>query len=191
MSRYFIDRPVFAWVIAIFIALAGVLAIVRLPVEQYPAVAPPSIQIQTLYPGASAETVQSSVTQVIEQQLTGIDNLLYFASTSSSSGQVQIVVTLAPGTNPDIAQVQVQNKVQQAVSRLPQEVTQQGVVVQKSQFSFQLIVGISDTMGRYNNIDISDYLGSRLLDPISRVPGVGDVQVFGSPYAMRIWLDPY
>ncbi len=191
LSRYFIDRPVSAWVIAIFIALAGVLAIVRLPIEQYPAVAPPAIQIQTIYPGASAETVQSSVTQVIEQQLTGIDNLLYFASTSSSSGQVQIIVTFAPGTNPDIAQVQVQNKVQQAVSRLPQAVTQQGVTVQKSQSSFQLIVGLSDTMGRYTNFDISDYLASRLLDPISRVPGVGDVQVFGGAYAMRIWLDPY
>lgn len=191
LSRFFIDRPIFAWVIAIFIALAGVLAIVRLPVEQYPSIAPPQVVIQTTYPGASAETAQNSVTQVIEQQLTGIDNLMYFASTTGSTGQVQITATFLAGTNPDIAQVQVQNKVQQATSRLPQEVTQQGVVVQKSQFSFQLIVGISDTMGRYNNIDISDYLGSRLLDPISRVPGVGDVQVFGSPYAMRIWLDPY
>ncbi len=191
LSRFFIDRPIFAWVIAIFIALAGALAIVRLPVEQYPSIAPPQVVIQTTYPGASAETAQNSVTQVIEQQLTGIDNLMYFASTTGSTGQVQITATFLAGTNPDIAQVQVQNKVQQASSRLPQEVLQQGVVVQKSQFSFQLIVGISDTMGRYNNIDISDFLGSRILDPISRVPGVGDVQVFGSPYAMRIWLDPY
>jgi len=191
LSRFFIDRPIFAWVIAIFIALAGVLALVRLPIEQYPSIAPPQVVIQANYPGASAETAQNSVTQVIEQQLTGIDNLMYFASTTGSTGQIQITATFLAGTNPDIAQVQVQNKVQQASSRLPQEVLQQGVVVQKSQFSFQLIVGISDTMGRYTNIDISDYLASHLQDPISRVPGVGDVQVFGSPYAMRIWLDPY
>ena len=191
LSRFFIDRPIFAWVIAMFIALAGAISLLRLPVEQYPSIAPPAVTIQTTYPGASAETAQNSVTQVIEQQLTGIDNLLYFASTSSSNGQVQIVVTFAPGMNPDIAQVQVQNKVQQAISRLPQEVVQQGVTVAKSQTSFQLIVGLYDTMDRYTNVDISDYLASRLQDPISRVPGVGDVQVFGSPYAMRIWLDPY
>ena len=122
LSRFFIDRPIFAWVIAIFIALAGVLAIVRLPVEQYPSIAPPQVVIQTMYPGASAETAQNSVTQVIEQQLTGIDNLMYFASTTGSTGQVQITATFLAGTNPDIAQVQVQNKVQQASSRLPQEV---------------------------------------------------------------------
>ena len=191
LSRFFIDRPIFAWVIAIFIALAGALAIVRLPVEQYPSIAPPAVTIQTTYPGASAETAQNSVTQVIEQQLTGIDNLLYFSSTSSSSGQVQITATFAPGTNPDIAQVQVQNKVQQASTRLPQEVLQQGVTVQKSQTSFQLIVGLSATDDRFGNVDISDYLASRLADPISRVPGVGDLNVFGSQYAMRIWLDPY
>jgi multidrug efflux pump len=191
LSRYFIDRPIFAWVIAIFIALAGAISILRLPVEQYPSIAPPAVVIQTMYPGASAETAQNSVTQVIEQQLTGIDNLLYFSGTSSSSGQIRIEATFAAGTDPDIAQVQVQNKVQQASSRLPQEVLQQGVTVQKTQTSFQLIVGLYDTNGRYNNVDISDYLASRLQDPISRVPGVGDVQVFGSPYAMRIWLDPY
>src|SRR5215831_5383398 len=191
LPRFFIDRPIFAWVIALFIALAGAISLIRLPVEQYPSIAPPAVTIQTTYPGASAETVQNSVTQVIEQQLTGIDNLLYFSSTSSSNGQVQIVVTFAPGMNPDIAQVQVQNKVQQAITRLPQEVVQQGVTVAKSQTSFQLIVGLYDTAGRYNNVDISDYLASRLQDPLSRVPGVGDVQVFGSPYAMRIWLDPY
>jgi len=191
LSRYFIDRPIFAWVIAIFIALAGALAIVALPVEQYPSIAPPSVTIQATYPGASAEIAQTSVTQVIEQQLTGIDNLLYFSSSSSSSGQIQITATFAAGTDPDIAQVQVQNKVQQASSRFPQEVLQQGVTVAKSQTSFQLIVGLSDVNGRYSNIDISDYLASNLLDPISRVPGVGEVQVFGSSYAMRIWLDPY
>ena len=191
LSRYFIDRPIFAWVIAIFVALAGTLAIFELPVEQYPGIAPPSVTIQATYPGASAEIAQTSVTQVIEQQLTGIDNLLYFSASSSSTGQVQITATFAAGTDPDIAQVQVQNKVQQASSRFPQEVLQQGVTVQKSQTSFQLIVGLSDTKGRYSNIDISDYLASHLLDPISRVPGVGEVQVFGSSYAMRIWLDPY
>src|SRR5262245_16882769 len=191
LSRFFIDRPIFAWVIALFIVLAGTLALVRLPVEQYPSIAPPQVVIQANYPGASAETAQNSVTQVIEQQLTGIDDLMYFASTTGSTGQIQITATFLAGTNPDIAQVQVQNKVQQASSRLPQEVLQQGVIVQKSQFSFQLIVGISDTKGRYTNIDISDYLASRLQDPLSRVPGVGDVQVFGSAYAMRIWLDPY
>ncbi len=191
LSRFFIDRPIFAWVIAISIALAGALAIVRLPVAQYPDIAPPSVTIQTFYPGASAETAQNSVTQVIEQQLTGIDNLLYFSSTSSSSGSISITVTFAPGTDPDIAQVQVQNQVQQATSRLPQEVLQRGITVRKSQSSFQLIVALSDTMGRYNNVDISDYIGSSLQDPISRVPGVGDAQPFGSPYAMRIWLDPY
>src|SRR5512139_1674275 len=125
LSRFFIDRPIFAWVIAIGITLAGGLAIVRLPVEQYPSIAPPAVTIQAIYPGASAETAQNSVTQVIEQQLTGVDNLLYFSATSSSSGQVQITATFAAGTDPDIAQVQVQNKVQQAISRLPQEVVQQ------------------------------------------------------------------
>ena len=156
LSRFFIDRPIFAWVIAIFIALSGTLAIVQLPVEQYPSIAPPSVTIQTIYPGASAETAQNSVTQVIEQQLSGIDNLLYFSASSSSSGQVQIVATFIAGTDPNIAQVQVQNKEQQASSRLPQEVLQQGVTVQKSQTSFQLIVGLYDTIGRYNNVDISD-----------------------------------
>jgi multidrug efflux pump len=191
ISSYFIDRPIFAWVIAIFITLAGIISIFNLPVEQYPSIAPPSVGIQAHYTGASAQTAQNSVTQVIEQQLTGIDNLLYFSSSSSSSGQTQITATFAPGTDPDIAQVQVQNKVQQAIPRLPQEVTQQGVVVQKSQPGFQLIVALSDTMGRYDNSDIADYVASNLQDPISRVPGVGEARVFGSPYAMRIWLDPY
>ncbi len=191
LSRFFIDRPIFAWVIAIAIVLAGSLAIVQLPVEQYPSIAPPSVSIQTSYRGASAATAQNSVTQVIEQQLTGLDNLLYFSSSSSSSGRVEIHATFAPGTDPDIAQVQVQNQVQQATSRLPQEVLEQGVTVRKSQSSFQLIVALSDTIGRYNNVDISDYIASHLQDPISRVPGVGDAQAFGSPYAMRIWLDPY
>jgi multidrug efflux pump len=190
-SQFFIERPVFAWVIAIVIALMGVLAINVLPVTQYPTIAPPAVTISATYPGASAETVQNSVTQVIEQQLTGVDHLLYFSSSSSSNGQVQITATFAPGTNPDIAQVQVQNKVQQALPILPTEVQQQGVVVQKSQSSFLLIVALYDDSGRYTNVDISDFLTSKLQDPLSRISGVGQAQVFGAPYAMRIWLDPY
>src|SRR5690348_713723 len=192
LSQFFIERPVFAWVIAIVIALMGLLAIETLPITQYPTIAPPAVTIVANYPGAAAETVQNSVTQVIEQQLTGVDNLPYFSSSSSSDGQVQITATFAPGTNPDIAQVQVQNKVQQALPILPQEVQQQGVVVLKSQSSFLLVVALyDDTGGRYTNIDISDFVGSKLQDPISRVSGVGQAQVFGSPYAMRIWLDPF
>ena len=191
ISQFFIERPVFAWVIAIVIALMGVLAIRTLPITQYPTIAPPAVVIVANYPGAAAATVQNSVTQVIEQQLTGVDNLLYFSSSSSSNGQVQITATFAPGTNPDIAQVQVQNKVQQALPILPQEVQQQGVVVQKSQSSFLLIVALYDDSGRYTNVDISDFMASKLQDPLSRVSGVGQAQVFGSPYAMRIWLDPF
>jgi multidrug efflux pump len=191
ISFFFIDRPVFAWVIAIVIALAGILGIEVLPITQYPTIAPPAVTISATYPGASAETVQNSVTQVIEQQLTGVDNLLYFSSSSSSSGQVAITATFAPGTNPDIAQVQVQNKVQQATPLLPQEVQQQGVVVTKSQSSFLLIVALYDDSGRYTNVDISDFMASKLQDPLSRISGVGQAQVFGSQYAMRIWLDPF
>jgi multidrug efflux pump len=191
LSQFFIERPVFAWVIAIVIALMGVLAIDTLPITQYPTIAPPAVTINASYPGASADTVQNSVTQVIEQQLTGVDNLLYFSSSSSSNGQVSITATFAPGTNPDIAQVQVQNKVQQAIPTLPQEVQQQGVVVLKSQSSFLLVVALYDDSGRYTNIDISDFMASKLQDPLSRVSGVGQAQVFGAPYAMRIWLDPF
>jgi multidrug efflux pump len=191
MSRFFIDRPVFAWVIAIAIMLAGALSIVVLPVAQYPTIAPPAVNVSAFYPGASAETLQNSVTQVIEQQLTGIDNLLYFSSSSSANGGVSINATFAPGTNPDIAQVQVQNKLQQAISLLPPEVVQEGITVAKSQSRFLLIVALYDTTGRYSDRDLADYLTSRLHDPLARVPGVGDVLVFGSPYAMRIWLNPY
>ncbi len=191
LSQFFIERPVFAWVIAIVIALMGVLAIEILPITQYPTIAPPAVTIIANYPGAAAETVQNSVTQVIEQQLTGVDNLLYFSSSSSSNGQVSITATFAPGTNPDIAQVQVQNKVQQALPVLPQEVQQQGVVVLKSQSSFLLVVALYDDSGRYTNIDISDFMASKMQDPLSRVSGVGQAQVFGAPYAMRIWLDPF
>jgi multidrug efflux pump len=190
LARFFAHRPVFAWVISIAIMLAGVAAIRVLPVAQYPDVAPPSVGIQAFYPGASAETVENSVTQVLEQQLTGIDGLLYFSSNSSSSGQASINVTFQQGTDPDVAQVQVQNKVQQAVPRLPPSVQQQGIVVSKSQTNFLTIVAIYDSTDKSTEGDIADYLSSTLQDPIARVNGVGAIQVFGAPYAMRIWLDP-
>jgi len=171
--------------------IAGALSITALPIEQYPNIAPPAVNISAAFPGASAETVQNSVTQVIEQQLTGIDNLLYFSSSSDSAGDVSIGATFAPGTNPDIAQVQVQNQVQQALPLLPQEVTQLGVTVRKSQTNFLMVVGLYDPTGRYTNVDISDYLRSTMQDPLARVPGVGQVRVFGAQYAMRIWFDPF
>ena len=190
MSRIFIDRPIFAWVLAIIVMLAGVGAILSLPIAQYPDVAPPQVSIRATFPGANAQTLQNSVTQVIEQQLTGLDGLLYFQSSSSSRGSVTITVTFDKGTDPDIAQVQVQNQVQQAVARLPQQVQQQGLVVRKSNPDFLLIVGVYDATDKLTNRDVSDYLTSNLQDPLSRIPGVGDTNVFGSQYAMRIWLDP-
>src|SRR5262245_61695310 len=190
MSRVFIDRPIFAWVIAILIMLLGLGAIDRLPIAQYPDVAPPQVNVRASYPGASAQTLQDSVTQVLEQQLTGLDGLLYFQSSSSSRGQATINVTFEKGTDPDIAQVQVQNAVQSAVSRLPTQVQQQGVRVTKSSTDFLLIIGVYDDSGRSTDMDVSDYLSSNLQDTIARTPGVGDVNVFGAPYAMRIWLDP-
>jgi multidrug efflux pump len=191
ISRVFVDRPIFAWVISIVIMLAGAGAVFFLPIEQYPDIAPPSVNIRATYPGASAETLETSVTQVIEQQLTGVDGLLYFASTSSSQGSATITATFDKGTDPDIAQVQVQNKVQQAVPRLPQAVQQQGLVVTKSNPDFLLIVSLYDETDKSSTSDVADYLASNLQDPIGRLPGVGDLRVFGSQYAMRIWLDPY
>ena len=190
-ARFFIERPIFAWVIAIVIMLAGVLAIRTLPVSQYPNVAPPQVTVTANFPGASAEALENSVTQVLEQQLQGIDRLIYFSSNSSSAGQAQITATFEQGADPDVAQVQIQNKVQQALTRLPQQVQQQGVVVAKAQPDFLLIVGIYDESDQRTNIDIADYLVSNFQDPLSRVKGVGNVQVFGSQYAMRIWLDPF
>ena len=190
LSRIFIDRPIFAWVLAIIVMLAGVGAIMGLPIAQYPDVAPPQVSVRANYPGANAETLQNSVTQVIEQQLTGIDGLLYFSSSSSSRGSVSISVTFAKGTNPDIAQVQVQNQVQQALPRLPQQVQQQGLTVRKSNPDFLLVIGVSDTSDRSTNQDVSDYLVSNFQDPLGRIKGVGDTNVFGAQYAMRIWLDP-
>ncbi|UVO53137.1 efflux RND transporter permease subunit [Sphingomonas sp. SUN039] len=191
LSRTFIDRPIFAWVIAIVIMLGGLGALTTLPVEQYPDIAPTSVNIRANYPGAAAETVESSVTQIIEQQLTGIDGLIYFNATSSSSGSAAITATFAKGTDPDIAQVQVQNKVQQALSRLPQQVQQQGLTVTKSNSDFLMIVSVYDSTDRTTNKDVSDFLVSNLQDSIGRLQGVGDINVFGSQYAMRIWLDPY
>jgi multidrug efflux pump len=189
-SRFFVRRPVFAWVISILIMMAGVMAIHTLPVAQYPDVAPPSVKIQATYSGASAETLENSVTQVIEQQLTGLDNLLYFSSSSSSDGSVDITVTFKQGTNADTAQVQVQNKVQQAESRLPTEVQTAGVTVTKSQSNFLLIMAVYDKTDKATSSDIADWLVSNMQDPLARVSGVGSLQVFGAEYAMRIWMDP-
>src|SRR4051794_33007248 len=191
ISRIFIDRPIFAWVVAIVIMLGGIGGILSLPVEQYPDIAPPSVNIRASYPGASAETVETSVTQVIEQQLTGISGLLYFSANSNASGGVGITATFDKSVDPDIAQVQVQNKVQQALPRLPQQVQQQGLVVTKSNQDFLMVVSVYDESDRLSSADVSDYLATNLQDPLGRVPGVGDINVFGSQYAMRIWLDPY
>src|SRR5580658_5533255 len=189
MIRFFIDRPVFAWVLAIVVMMAGALAITTLPVAQYPSIAPPAISIQVTYPGASAETVQSTVTPVIEQQLSGIDHLLYFGSESDKDGSMTITLYFEQGTNPDIAQVQVQNKLQLATPLLPAEVQAQGIRVAKATRNFLMVVGFYSADGSMNNDDISDYVASHVQDPISRTPGVGDYQLFGSQYAMRIWLD--
>ena len=190
MPNFFIDRPIFAWVIAIIIMLAGGLAILKLPVAQYPTIAPPAVQISASYPGADAKTVQDTVTQVIEQNMNGIDGLLYMSSASDSSGTVQITITFDSGTDADIAQVQVQNKLQLAMPLLPQEVQQQGVSVEKSSSSFLMVLGMISTDGSMTQEDIADYVGATVKDPVSRTTGVGDVQLFGAQYAMRIWMDP-
>jgi len=190
ISRFFVERPIFAWVIAICIMLGGVAGLRSLPIAQYPDVAPPTISISATYPGASAETLETSVTQVIEQQLTGIDGLQYFQSSSNSSGSASITVTFTKGTDPDTAQVQVQNKVQQASARLPSAVTSQGVTVTKSNNDFLMIVALYDKSDKASASDIADYLVSNFQDDLARVDGVGQSQVFGAQYAMRIWLDP-
>jgi hydrophobe/amphiphile efflux-1 (HAE1) family protein len=188
--NFFIDRPIFAWVIAIVIMLAGGLAVVTLPVAQYPSIAPPAISISVIYPGASAETVQNTVTQVIEQQLSGLDHLLYFGSESDKDGSMTITLNFAQGTNPDIAQVQVQNKLQLATPLLPTEVQQQGITVAKATKNFLMVIGFVSTDGSMQGPDIGDYIASHIQDPISRTAGVGDYQLFGAQYAMRIWMDP-
>ncbi|TDF63980.1 efflux RND transporter permease subunit [Cupriavidus sp. L7L] len=190
MSNFFIDRPIFAWVIALVIMLAGVLSIRALPISQYPAIAPPTIAISVNYPGASAETVQDTVVQVIEQQLNGLDRLRYISSESNADGNMTITVTFEQGTNPDIAQVQVQNKLALAQPLLPQEVQQQGIRVTKSVRNFLVIVGLISTDPKVTREDLSNYIVSSLQDPLSRTYGVGDFQVFGAQYAMRVWIDP-
>ena len=190
MAKFFIDRPIFAWVLAIIVMLAGALSILKLPIEQYPNVAPPAIEIQANYPGADAKTLQDSVTQVIEQNMNGIDGLMYMSSSSDSSGALTLTISFKSGTDADIAQVQVQNKLQLAMPLLPQEVQQQGIQVKKSSSSFLMVAGFISEDGSMTQNDISDYVASNIKDPISRTPGVGDTQVFGAQYAMRIWMDP-
>jgi HAE1 family hydrophobic/amphiphilic exporter-1/multidrug efflux pump len=190
MARYFIDRPIFAWVIAIILMLAGVLAIRSLPIAQFPAIAPSAVSITATYPGADATTLENTTTQIIEQQMKGIDNLRYFSSSSSSAGTVTVTLTFEQGTDPDVAQVQVQNKLQAATPLLPQEVQRQGLVVAKATQNFLMFVGLYSADGSHTDVDLSDYVASKLQDPLARVNGVGDTQVFGSQYAMRIWVDP-
>ncbi len=190
MSKFFIDRPIFAWVIALVIMLVGALSILKLPINQYPSIAPPAIAISVTYPGASAQTVQDTVVQVIEQQLNGIDNLRYVSSESNSDGSMTITATFEQGTNSDTAQVQVQNKLNLATPLLPQEVQQQGIRVTKAVKNFLLVIGVVSQDGSMSKDDLSNYIVSNMQDPISRTAGVGDFQVFGAQYAMRIWLDP-
>jgi len=189
MAKFFINRPIFAIVIAILVMLAGALAVFTLPIDQYPPIAPPSVQISTSYPGASATTVNNVVVQVIEQQMSGIDNLIYMSSTSDDTGQSTTTLTFTPGTNPDIAQVQVQNKLQLAVPLLPQQVQQAGVRVTKSTNAFLMFAGFVSTDHSMSKFDIANYVVSHIQDPISRVNGVGNLNVLGTQYAMRVWLD--
>jgi multidrug efflux pump len=190
MSKFFIERPIFAWVIAIIVMLVGAIAAISLPVNQYPNISAPAVSISVTYPGASAETTQNTVVQVIEQQLNGLDGLRYLESSSASDGSAQIIATFNQGINPDIAQVQVQDRVSLAESQLPTDVTQQGIRIRKYQKNFMMVIGLISKDGKLTNGDLADMLVSKLEDPISRTPGVGDFMVLGSEYAMRIWLDP-
>lgn len=190
MARFFINRPIFAWVIAIVIMLAGALAVMTLPIAQYPTIAPPSVSIRSSYAGADATTVERTVTQIIEQNMTGLDGYMYMSATSDSYGNSDITITFEPGTNPDIAQVQVQNKLQQTQSQLPDTVQSNGVDVTKSTNAFLMVVGLIANDGQHTNADLSDYIYANIREPMARVQGVGDLMVFGSEYAMRIWLEP-
>ncbi|CDG20134.1 Acriflavine resistance protein B [Xenorhabdus poinarii G6] len=190
MPKFFIERPIFAWVIAIITMLSGLLAIMKLPVEQYPEIAPPEISISAVYPGADAKTVQDTVTQVIEQNMNGIDNLVYMSSSSDSAGQMNITLTFEANTDPDIAQVQVQNKLQLAMPLLPKEVQEQGVRVDKTSSSFLMVAGFISQDGSMTQDDIADYVSANVKDSLSRVTGVGETELFGTQYAMRIWLNP-
>ena len=190
MSRFFIDRPIFAWVIALGMILAGILSIRSLAISQFPPLAPPQISVTAVYPGADAQTLENTTTQILEQQMKGLDHLVYFSSTSDSSGTATVTMTFAQGTNPDTAQVQVQNKLQSGIALLPAQVQQQGLVVAKSARNFALIVGLESVDGSHSQDDLGDYIASRIQDPLARIAGVGDTQFIGSQYAMRIWLDP-
>src|SRR5688572_15250082 len=190
MARFFIDRPIFAWVIAILIMVAGAISITRLPISRYPTIAPPTVNVSANYPGASAKVVEDSITQIIEQNMTGLDGLIYMSSTSSSNGSAGVTLTFESGTNPDIAQVQVQNKLQAALPLLPQIVQTQGVRVNKANPGFLMVLGFVSEDGSMDRVDIADYLNTSISEPVSRLQGVGGVQVFGARYAMRIWLDP-
>jgi len=190
MSNFFIDRPIFAWVLAILLCLCGTLSIRSLPIEQYPDLAPPNVRITANYPGASAQTLENTVTQVIEQNMTGIDNLMYMSSNSSNTGQAQITLTFTAGTDPDEARQQVQNQLQSALRKLPQAVQSQGITVNKTGDSNILMVAFVSTDGSMDKQDIADYVASNIQDPLSRIDGVGQVDAYGSQYAMRIWLDP-
>ncbi|MGA8754604.1 MAG: efflux RND transporter permease subunit, partial [Candidatus Deferrimicrobium sp.] len=190
LSKFFLDRPVFAWVIAIIMMLAGGLAIYNLPIAQYPPIAPPSIAVDAYYPGASAQTVEDSVVQIIEQKMTGFDKLLYISATSDGSGAGRIELTFAPGTDPDLAWAQVQNKLQLAMASLPDVVQRSGVKVSKSTRNYLLIVGLSSEDGNMDDYDLADYAQSNIEQVLARVPGVGEVETFGSQYAMRVWLNP-
>ena len=190
LSEFFLKRPVFAWVIAIVIMAVGLIAIKNLPISQYPPIAPPSIAISASYPGASAETVENSITQIIEQKMTGFDDLLYFSGTSDSAGSSRIEMTFKPGTDPDLAWSKVQNKLQLAMTSLPEVVQRSGVKVSKSTRNYLIIVGLLSEDGSMDNNDLQDYAQSNLEKVLARIPGVGEVECFGSPYSMRIWLNP-
>ncbi|WP_338412667.1 efflux RND transporter permease subunit [Psychrobacter raelei] len=190
MSRYFINRPIFAWVIAILVMLLGVISVINLPIEQYPRIAPPTIKVSATYPGANAQTVEDSVVQIIEQRMKGLDGLMYMSSSSSSTGSGSVTLTFENGTDPDTAQVQVQNKLQAAMSSLPETVQRQGVNVNKSSSSFLMVQAFVSEDGSMDRSDIADYVASNVVDQLSRVEGVGDINLFGSSYAMRVWLDP-
>ena len=190
LSNFFLDRPVFAWVIAIIMMLAGGLAIYNLPISQYPPIAPPAIAIDAFYPGASAQTVENSVVQIIEQKMTGFDKLLYMSATSDASGSGRIELTFAPGTDPDLAWAQVQNKLQLATASLPEVVQRQGVKVSKSTRNYLILVGLTSEDRSMNDIDLADYAQASVQQVLSRVPGVGEVEPFTTQYAMRVWLNP-
>ena len=190
MAQFFIHRPIFAWVIALVIMLAGILTLTKMPVAQYPTIAPPTVTISATYPGASAKTVENTVTQIIEQQMNGLDGLRYISSNSAGNGQASINLNFEQGIDPDIAQVQVQNKLQSATALLPEDVQRQGVRVTKSGASFMQVVAFYSPDGSLSASDIKDYVNSNISEPLSRVAGVGEIQVFGGSYAMRIWLDP-